>query len=112
MTTTTTHAAPISPAALAIVAALGHLIDEADTHRAAYFFTPPGHASARRAYEKRHSVPEITWTESGHTFTAEFSVSCSCRNLYARGTYTKDGQRTTLTAIRNSYNRLKAAAQP
>lgn len=33
-------------------------------------------------------------------------MSCSCRKVYATGYYTKDGKKTTLTAIKNSYKRL------
>lgn len=89
--------------------ALEAIIDEADTMRGAYFFRPPMSASNRRSYEKRHCHDRIEWTEGGHTYSAEYVVSCSCANVYARGTYTRDGKPTTLTAIRNSYNRLAGA---
>lgn len=92
-----------------IITALQGIITEAETMKNAYFFTPPASANMRRAYEKKHSHPVVTWQESGHTFTAEYTVSCSCNNVYAAGTYTKDGKRTTLTAIRNSFKRLLAA---
>lgn len=85
------------------------IIAEAENMKNAYFFTPPGAASARRSYEKRHSHGPVTWQEGGHEYSAEYSVSCSCRKVYAAGTYTKDGKKTTLIAIRNSYKRLKAA---
>ena len=90
--------------------AIARILTEADAHRNAYFFTPPAHANGRRDYEKRHTVPEFSWTEGGHTYTAEFSVSCSCRNVYVRGYYTRDGAKTTLAAVRGSYNRLRRAA--
>lgn len=90
--------------------AIARILTEAEAHRNAYFFTPPCNASGRRSYEKRHTVPAFTWTEGGHEFTAEFTVSCSCRNVYAHGYYTRDGAKTTLTAIRGSYNRLRHAA--
>lgn len=86
------------------------IIDEAETMRNAYFFRPPITAGTRRSYEKRHTHAETTWSEGGHTYTAEYVVSCSCANVYAKGTYTKDGKPTTLTAIRNSYKRLAAQA--
>lgn len=85
------------------------IIHQAEKFKGAYFFTPPTNASARRSYEKYNSCPEITWEEGGHTYTAEFIVCCSCRNVYAAGYYTKDGNKTTLTAIRNSYKRLYPA---
>ena len=94
-----------------IIASLESIIDAAEYMKNAYFFTPPTNASGRRAYEKRWTRPEIEWTEGGHTYTAAYTVSCSCRNVYAVGTYTRDGKKTTLTAIRNSLHRLQAAAQ-
>lgn len=88
--------------------AIAAIIEEAEHMRSAYFFQPPTNASSRRSYEKRHTHDEITWTESGHTYTAAYAVSCTCGNVYARGIYTRDGKKTTLTAIRNSYKRMSA----
>ena len=88
------------------------IVREADAMKRAYFFSSPGNASARRSYEKKHTHPLVSWTDNGHTYTAEFTVSCSCKNVYATGTYTKDGKKTTLTAIRNSLARMKEAATP
>lgn len=86
--------------------AIKTIIDEAETMRSAYFFTPPGNANGRRYYERKHSHDRIEWQEGGHTYTAAYTVSCSCKNVYAYGEYTRDGKKTTLTAIRNSYKRL------
>ena len=83
------------------------IIAEAEAMRGAYFFNPPTNASSRRAYEKKHSHPLVIWEEGGHTFTAQYTVTCSCKNVYASGEYTKDGRKTTLTAIKNSLNRMK-----
>ena len=91
------------------VAALARLMETAEKMRNAYFFHAPGNASARRSYEKRNSVPVIRWTEGGHAYTAAYNVRCTCSSVYASGEYTKDGQKTTLTAIRNSYKRLISA---
>ena len=87
---------------------IADIIEKAEDFRNSYFWEPPAVANARRSYEKYHSRPEIEWTEGGHTYTAEFTVECSCRNIYAKGYYTKDGKKTTLTAIKNSYKRLAA----
>lgn len=91
-----------------IICKIGAIIDEAERMKGAYFFSPPGNASGRRSYERYHSHDMIEWTEGGHTYTAEYVVSCSCKNVYAYGKYTKDGNKTTLTAIKNSYKRLTA----
>lgn len=73
--------------------ALRAIIAEADAMRGAYFFTPPASAGARRTYERQHTHPRVTWTDGGRTYTAEYSTRATCRNVYAVGTYTRDGQR-------------------
>lgn len=83
------------------------VIEEADQMRNAYFYNPPRHAAGRRDYEKQHSVEEVAWQDGKDEFTAEFNVSCSCRNVYAKGYYSKNGKTTTLKAIKSSYARLK-----
>lgn len=84
-----------------------NIINLAEKFRSSYFWAPPATANARRAYEVRNSEKEITWQEGGHTYTAEYIVECSCRNIYARGIYTKDGRKTNITAIKNSLKRLE-----
>lgn len=91
-----------------IKGAIKAIIDEADKMSGAYFFIPPQNAGGRRSYEQYHSHDEVRWNEGGHEYTARYEVRCSCKNVYAKGEYTKDGQRTTLTAIKNSYKRMFA----
>ena len=93
-----------------LIKKLETLFATAEKFRGAYFFNPPTSASGRRNYEKYHSISEFSWTEGGNVYTAEFSVDCSCKNVYAKGIYTKNGVKTTLTAIKNSYKRLLATA--
>ena len=90
------------------IAAIAAIIDTAERLRNSYFFPPLQSAGTRRSYEKRHTHDTVTWTESGHTYTAAYSVRCTCSAVYASGDYTRDGKKTTLTAIRNSYNRMTA----
>lgn len=90
---------------------IGDIINTAEDCKRAYFWTPGGNAGARRANERKHDKPEVAWSEGGHEYTARFDYSESCHHVYAKGIYTKDGQRTTLTAIRNSYKRLQEAIQ-
>lgn len=90
--------------------AIKAIIAEAEAMRGAYFFQSPGTAGMRRWYEKQHSHALVEWSEGGNDYTARFDVSCSCRNVYAQGEYTRNGKKTTLTAVRNSYLRMKAAA--
>ena len=86
--------------------AIAQIIETADKFRSSYFWTPPSGASARRYIEQINSHKTVRWTEGGHEYTAAYSVRVSCWNVYASGTYTKDGRKTTLTAIKNSYKRM------
>lgn len=90
-----------------IILAIESIIKEAETMKNCYFWKSPSTASARRAYEKKHSHDMITWTEGTDTYTACYIVSCSCANIYANGEYTKNGKKTTLTAIKNSLKRMQ-----
>ena len=84
------------------------IIAEAEEMAGAYFYGSPKSAGARRAYEKKHTHATVEWTEGGHVYTAAYTVRCSCSNVYASGEYTRDGKKTTLTAIKNSYKRMLA----
>lgn len=84
------------------------VLESAARCKQAYFWTPGKTAADRRRREAAISVPEVSWTEGGHEYTARFSYSESCHHVYAYGTYTRDGNKTTITAIRNSYARLRA----
>ena len=92
-----------------LIATLEHLITTAEKFKSAYFWNSPCTAHERRAYEEYYSIPEFEWDENGNHFTAELSISCSCKNVYAKGIYTRNGDKTTLTAIKNSLKRLKAS---
>lgn len=92
-----------------IIEQIKNLIETSEKLSGAYFWTSPTSAGARRSMEKRYSIPEFRWHENGNEYSAEFTVTCSCSNVYVRGAYKKNGKKTTLTAIKNSYKRLIAA---
>lgn len=92
--------------AIDTISAIAAIINLADDMQYAYYFIPPYTARARRDYEDAHSIPTVEWDEGGRHYTAEFTTQCSCHNVYAKGSYTRDGKPTTLTAIRNSYRRM------
>lgn len=94
-----------------IINAVQIIVNEADLMRNAYFFSSPCSASSRRLFEKTHSHNMVVWEEGNHIYTAKYIVECSCRNVYARGVYTKDGKQTNLTVIKNSLKRMKANAE-
>ena len=96
---------------LETINAVRAIVKEAEAMRGAYFFRSPGSAGSRRSYERYHSHEEVRWVEAGHEYTAEYVVSCSCANVYAKGVYTRDGSPTTLTAIKNSLKRMEAAME-
>ena len=85
---------------------LGKLVEIAEEMTGAFWLNPPTNAGARRSYEKRHTVDWIEWEEGGNEYRARYTVNCSCSNVYAKGDYFKNGHKTTLTAIRNSYIRM------
>ena len=87
---------------------LEDIIREAENLRGAYFFTSPSSSKARRAYEEEHSWGMVSWEENDDEYTAEFKVDCTGSHIYAKGCYTKNGNKTNLTAIKNSLKRLKA----
>lgn len=89
------------------VVKLENLISTAEKYKNAWFFKPAEHASARRYEEKKGTVDYFEWEEGGHAYSGEYNVSCSCKNVYAYGSYHKDGKKTTLLAVKNSYKRLK-----
>lgn len=89
---------------------IGMMIATAERMKNAYYWMPPTSAGSRRSYERQNSIETITWKESGHVYTAKFETVCSCAHIYTKGIYTKDGRKTNLVAIRNSYKRLAAGA--
>lgn len=92
-----------------IVATVAAIVETAERFRSAYLWTPPKYASGRRYMERQNTYREVEWIEGGRAYTARYDVSCSCNNVYASGTYTRDGEVTNLTAIRNSLKRMRAA---
>lgn len=70
-----------------------------------------GNKTQREQREKQDSINLFEWYENGDKYTAEYTVKISRYNVYAYGTYTKNGMKTTLTAIKNSYKRLLQAVQ-
>ena len=92
-----------------IIATVAGIVETAERFRSAYLWASPKYASSRRYMERQNTYREVEWIEDGRTYTARYDVSCSCRNVYASGTYTRDGEITNLTAIRNILKRMQAA---
>lgn len=81
---------------------------EAERMKYCYFWGGEGNRQHRDWYEKKHSVAEVEWWEDGHHYSASFDVECHYSYTKATGYYMKDGEWTTLTAIRNSRKRMEA----
>lgn len=91
-----------------IIEKIEAVVSMAEEMKNSYFWHGVGNQSQRDYYDKKHSVDLVEWEEGGHLYTAEFTTRSSRANVYARGSYARDGKKTTLTAIRNSLDRLKA----
>lgn len=87
---------------------LKKLVATADYYRYAFYMAPSSSAAWRRLVEKCGTIPEFTWAEGGHKYTACYKVTCSCAHVYAKGYYIRDGKKTNLTAIKNSLKRLES----
>ena len=83
------------------------IIDTADYCMRSFLWSGDnGNRYMRNRRAKDFNCPEVTWVEGGDEYSAEYTFSQSRKHTYAKGYYYKNGNRTTLTAIKNSYKRL------
>lgn len=85
------------------------IIATAEKFKNAYFFSSPKNAAGRRLYEKLYSIPETEFVYGGDKYTVEYEVSCTCNNVYAKGYYTRNGEKITLRAIKKIAAEITAA---
>ena len=90
------------------LAAIEEVIDTAEYCKGSYFWSPAGNASSRRWQEEKYTHKAV-WREGGHDWTAETQMSQSCRNVYFWTVCMKDGVKTNMRAVKNSYDRLRKA---
>lgn len=83
-----------------ILSICSSIIATAEKFKNAYFFSSPKSAAGRRSYEKLYSIPETTFEYNGNTYTVEYNVTCNCNNVYAKGYYTRNGEKITLRTIK------------
>lgn len=88
---------------------INDVIWTAEKFKNAYFLGSVGNAYNRRRTEEKNSIDYFEWQDGKDVYSAEYTVSCSCKHTYASGSYTKNGNKTNLTAIKNSLKRLEAA---
>lgn len=91
-----------------ILSVCSSIIATAEKFKNAYFFSSPKNASGRRSYEKFYSIPETTFVYNGDEYTVEYSVICSCNNVYAKGCYTKNGKKVTLRTIKKIVSEISS----
>lgn len=92
-----------------LIERLERLFRQVDKYRGCYFWGGDnGNSSHRSWLEDQNNVAEFEWTEGGKHYTARFDTDYRRNYVMAHGTYTRDGNYTNLTAIKNSYKRLKA----
>ena len=92
-----------------LIETIENVVETEEDMRYAYFCTPNKKAACRRFFEEKHSTKKVEWEEGGNVYTAQFITKCSYQHIYAKGHYTRNSKKTTLTAIKNSLNRLKAS---
>ena len=92
-----------------IIAHLNAVIAQADRCKKAYYWTPGKNASARRYNEEQNNIAPLTIEDvNGDTWTVGYTYRETCSNVYASGHYYRNGQKTTLTAVKNLLKRLSA----
>lgn len=94
-----------------VIGKLEYLFDQARKYKNCYFWNSYGNSQERDRKSRAESIPEFSWDEGGHHYTAEFVVEYRYSYVKATGYYTKDGKITNLTAIKNSYKRMTAGTQ-
>lgn len=82
------------------------IVDLDEQMKGAFFWQPPILQFMKKIYNKKHSLPEVKWTEDGHTFTASYTTDCGPRHIFAEGHYTCDGRKVEVQAIKNSLDRM------
>lgn len=85
------------------------IIATAEKFKNAYFFSSPKNAVGRRSYEKLYSIPETAFEYDGDKYIVKYNVTCSCNNVYAKGYYTRNGEKVTLRAIKKIAAEITAA---
>lgn len=79
-------------------------------YKAAYFWTPPGNAAARRAEEARNSETH-EFDFAGDHYEIDQSVSCSARNVYYSLTVKRNGAKKDVRALKALRRDLLAAEE-
>lgn len=92
-----------------ILSTCSAIIATAEKFKKCLLFSSPKNATGRRSYEKLYSIPETEFVYGGDKYTVEYNVTCSCSNVYAKGYYTRNGEKITLRTIKKIAAEITAA---
>ncbi len=70
-------------------------IEQHQSYRNAWFWTPPSSASGRRSMEKRNNW-SVEFRHEGVDYRYVSAVNCSIRNVYYNGFFRANGERVTV----------------
>lgn len=90
------------------VAKVERLIESAEYVKGAWFWEGDNGNASRRASRGEYLSDYAEWTEGGHKWTADLTVTQSRYYTYVDRDYRKDGEKTNLKAIRYSLARMQA----
>lgn len=97
---------PITPE---LLAKIKNIIDIADFCMHAYMWTNQISPESCDANNKAFNHETVAWRDGNDIFEASFVFRQNMRGTYAKGIYFRNGEKTTLTAVKNSYKRLTAS---
>lgn len=86
-------------------------ISRCEYYKNSYFWAPPLSASTRRYREQKDSIEEFEFKVNEDTYSIEFEVRMSCKNVYAKSHIYKNGVKTTLTVIKTLLKKDKGLAE-
>lgn len=86
---------------------LRNIIETANYFKEVQFFKAPPNEETRHRYENYHSIPRQRIEFNDNVYTVTFSVLCTSSEVFAYGTYTRNGDECSLTVIENLLTRLE-----
>lgn len=90
---------------------LEEFVGRCEYYKNSYFWTPPIRASERRYKEEKDNIEEFEFKVNEDTYSIQFEVSMSCKNVYAKSYIYKNEVKTTLTVIKTLLKKDKGLAE-
>lgn len=78
---------------------LKNFIEQWESFKNCYFWTPPTRVSARRSYE-RYKSAEYSFRYNNMIFNCTIDIRCSCKNIYVTKTIKMDSKIVTLRELK------------